>query len=36
LLSPLIFRLTKEFETDYLDPEKAARKAAKRDAQLAE
>lgn len=36
LLSPLIFRLTKEFETDYLDPEKAARKAAKRGTQLAE
>lgn len=28
LLSPVIFRLVKEFETDYLDPEKAARKAA--------
>lgn len=30
LLSPVIFRLVKEFETNYLDPEKAARKAAKK------
>ena len=29
LLSPLIFKLTKEFETNYLSPEKAARAAAK-------
>ena len=29
LLSPVIFRLVKEFETDYLNPEKAARQAAK-------
>ncbi len=29
LLSPVIFRLVKEFETNYLDPEKTARKAAK-------
>lgn len=29
LLSPVIFKLIREFETDYLDPEKAAKKAAK-------
>ena len=28
LLSPVIFRKVKEFETDFLDPEKAARAAA--------
>jgi len=27
LLSPVIFKKVKEFETDFLDPEKAARKA---------
>ena len=26
LLSPVIFKLIREFETDYLDPEKARRK----------
>ncbi|MFA6881862.1 MAG: amino acid carrier protein [Aminobacterium sp.] len=35
LLSPLIFRLTKEFEVGYLDPEKAARKAARSAAAIA-
>ena len=29
LLSPVVFRKVKEFETNYLDPEKTARKAAK-------
>lgn len=29
LLSPIIFKKVREFENDYLDPEKAARKAAK-------
>ncbi|MDL2263923.1 amino acid carrier protein [Synergistaceae bacterium OttesenSCG-928-I11] len=29
LLSPIIFKKIREFETNYLDPEKAARKAAK-------
>lgn len=30
LLSPIIFKKVKEFETDFLDPEKAARKTAKK------
>jgi AGCS family alanine or glycine:cation symporter len=29
LLSPIIFKVVREFETNYLDPEKAARKTAK-------
>ena len=29
LLSPVIFKKVKEFERDFLDPEQAARKAAK-------